>query len=242
MALNTYAVDFESGSSQYAQNTSPSAAVQLTGDLTLEGYIKLESLPATDAAMQFITMRTPADNKATYQFFLQDTTGTLSLRFFHRNSSSATDNIGVNWTPSTGTNYHVAVSITSNAAKFIVDGSQVGTDQNITNTRTHDANADLLLGALAGAPASQYFDGIMDEWRIWNTGRGVTNVNTYKQWKLQGNETNLVGLWNMNEGTGTTLTDATGNNNLTLVNTPTWTTTVPFTNYLDPSPAFFLMF
>ena len=43
--------------------------------------------------------------------------------------------------------------------------------------------------------------------------------------------TGLISWWRFNDGSGTTLTDSANAHNGTLVNTPTWSTDVPFTTY-----------
>ena len=42
-----------------------------------------------------------------------------------------------------------------------------------------------------------------------------------------GNEEGLVGYWDFNEGTGSTLTDQTSNDNDGVINGATWSTDVP---------------
>jgi hypothetical protein len=70
-----------------------------------------------------------------------------------------------------------------------------------------------------------YGKDVMAEFSVWNRVLTAEEINTYKYQKLTGSETGLVRLYHMDEGTGTTLTDATGNGyHATLVNSPTWVT------------------
>lgn len=57
------------------------------------------------------------------------------------------------------------------------------------------------------------FEGQMDEIRIWNSIRTQSQIKNNMCQSLEGNETGLVGYWNMNEGTGGTVTDLTSNGN-----------------------------
>ena len=66
----------------------------------------------------------------------------------------------------------------------------------------------------------EYFDGEIDEVRIWNTVRTETEIRDYMHNPLNGNEANLVAYYDFNQGnagnqnfTETTLTDSTTNNN-----------------------------
>ncbi|MGK7880322.1 MAG: LamG-like jellyroll fold domain-containing protein, partial [Crocosphaera sp.] len=62
-------------------------------------------------------------------------------------------------------------------------------------------------------PKWQPFNGELDEVRIWNIARTAEEIqNDYAQ-ELTGTETGLVGYWQFNEGTGTTVTDLSSNNN-----------------------------
>lgn len=57
---------------------------------------------------------------------------------------------------------------------------------------------------------TDYFDGKMDEVRIWNIARTQTELNSFKDTCLTGNETGLLAYYNMNEFTGNTISDVTG--------------------------------
>ena len=78
-------------------------------------------------------------------------------------------------------------------------------------------------------PSNQSLGGKIDEVRIWNIARTQAELQSYMSTLLSGSETGLVGYWNFNEGTGTTLTDQTSNDNDGTINGATWSTDVPFT-------------
>lgn len=59
----------------------------------------------------------------------------------------------------------------------------------------------------------QYFPGKIDEVRIWNRALTQSELRDSICKKLKGTETGLVGYWRMDEGTGTSTTDATANGN-----------------------------
>ena len=67
------------------------------------------------------------------------------------------------------------------------------------------------------------FDGQMDEVRIWSTTRSATEIQSLMNSELCGTETGLIAYYDFNQGTAggsngsiTTLTDKTGNNDGTL--------------------------
>ena len=72
---------------------------------------------------------------------------------------------------------------------------------------------------------SESWDGRLDDVRIWSTARTVTEISTNMNGCLPGTTPGLLALYNFEEGTGTSLTDRTGNGyHGTLVSSPAWTT------------------
>lgn len=72
-------------------------------------------------------------------------------------------------------------------------------------------NASLIFGSFLAN--GDYFDGLVDEIRIWNVARTQAQIKDNMCKKLTGSETGLVGYWDMNEGTGNTVGDLTSNGN-----------------------------
>ncbi len=54
----------------------------------------------------------------------------------------------------------------------------------------------------AGVPAAGFFNGVIDEARIWNVARSQAQIQADKNSELTSG-TGLIGRWGMNEGTGT---------------------------------------
>ncbi|MDG1477220.1 MAG: T9SS type A sorting domain-containing protein [Vicingaceae bacterium] len=65
-----------------------------------------------------------------------------------------------------------------------------------------------------------FYNGTIDDVRIWQTARNSNNIFEYKDSCLVGNETKLVAHYNFEAGTGTLITTdlTSGNNNGTLTN------------------------
>ena len=72
--LNTYSVDFESSSSQYAY-CADHAALSITGDLSIEAYIKPESLPTVGNSMVLVSKWDENSNKRSYKFDIYTVSG-----------------------------------------------------------------------------------------------------------------------------------------------------------------------
>jgi hypothetical protein len=61
-----------------------------------------------------------------------------------------------------------------------------------------------------------YYEGVIDEVRIWNVARTASEINSNMNTCLVGNETGLEVYYRMSEGSGSTLTDYAGSNNATI--------------------------
>lgn len=226
----TQSADLEAGSSQYFSRAD-TASLSLTGDFTLEGWVKFESLPGTDTKMQFISKWTGgATNDRTYQFYLRDSASVLQLVVFTSSDGAGTitDLETVDWTPSTGVWYHIAVSAdlgVTSTYKFYVDGAQQGTDQTGLVPSMADTTAPFYLGVNGNATDS-FFDGRMSLWRVWSSIRTGTEINDNKCNVFGGATSNMQAEWSLDN----VVTDASGNaNTLTNVNTVTFGADVPST-------------
>lgn len=82
-------------------------------------------------------------------------------------------------------------------------------DQSVNSTNTNP----LVIGTRQINFSPLFFSGQIDDVRIWNVTRTQAQIRDNMNRKLMGNETGLVGYWNMNEGTGATVNDLTSNAN-----------------------------
>jgi large repetitive protein len=73
------------------------------------------------------------------------------------------------------------------------------------------AQKTLMTGATAltiGGYDPAYFNGYMDEMRVWNVARSAADIASTMNHTLVGNETGLTGYWKFDEGTGTRVADS----------------------------------
>ena len=128
--------------------------------------------------------------------------------------------VAYTFTPNTW--YHVAATYNCTDRIIYVNGVVAGQDIPGVAHATSNAN-NFTIGSTNSA---EYFNGGIDEVRIWNTALTATDIARRKNCELAGNETGLVAYYKFNQGTAsgtntgvTSLTDATANaNNGTLTN------------------------
>lgn len=113
--------------------------------------------------------------------------------------------------------YHVAMTANSTELKYYLNGVWQGTIE--TGFALDYGSNPLYFGRTGDSGWEGYFNGKLDEVRIWNVARTQTQIQENMCKKLAGNESGLVAYYQMTDGSGTTLTDNSSNsNNGTLTN------------------------
>jgi hypothetical protein len=185
------AADFEASNTD-DMTVSDSTSLSITGDLTIECWVNFESTPSSGNYMFFVAKSDGTQAGNSYSFGLHNNGGTL--RLYHEiGDGTDTVGVGVNWTPSAGTWYHVASVYDSSTpdVTFYVDGSTQGSAQSTTQTAIQDVDTGLTLGNYT----TDYLDGKLDDVRIWNDVRTSDEISNNYQKHLLGNESNLVAYY-----------------------------------------------
>lgn len=119
----------------------------------------------------------------------------------------------------------VQVALVRRANSWFVYVDGVEYDLSNTSTPNIPTVATNLAGGTGGA---KYFNGRLDEWRVWTTARTITEIREQMHLINFGNETNLIANWQFNETSGTTAFDYVGSFDATHNNSPTiGTSTAP---------------
>ena len=210
------------GSSNYVTVTD--SGYTITNTLTMEAWIN----PTSTAGVQHIMGKwTPLGTSDSVHnsdgYLVAILNGKIAV--FLSNNGTNEQNFSSNSSVSSNTWTHVSLTFDSGVAKLYINGV-LDKEVNVSGiTSLHKSSQDLSIGAThTSSGTSYYFNGQIDEARIWNIARPSTDIQNDMYQTLSGNETGLVGYWNMDEATGTTLVDSSVNsNNGTLVNTPTFT-------------------
>ncbi len=113
---------------------------------------------------------------------------------------------------------HIAMVITSTTITLYVNGvgSQIASNQFV-----QQVNLGIHPNKIIGNDVccgSRFFQGEMDEVRIWNMARTQTQIRENMHLTLSGTENNLIAYYQFNESAGNTIIDAVNGSNGTLNN------------------------
>lgn len=111
----------------------------------------------------------------------------------------------------TGAWVHVAATrdASTGALAVLVNGQTDGTATS-TNMAALTASTTLTIGG--NSIDGRYFDGLIDEVRIWNLARTPTQIQATMNQKLNGNETGLVAYWSFDDAGAFMQPDASPSN------------------------------
>ena len=120
--------------------------------------------------------------------------------------------------------HHAAATYDGSTWNLYLDGAldatlAVGKPANAATTSlTAVGSALTTAGTAAG-----FFAGVVDEVRIWSTARTLGQIQAAKDSEITTAQTGLLGVWNLDEGSGSSLTDHSGNGKTgAAVASPTW--------------------
>lgn len=205
--------------SYFKTGASPTG-LSITGNITIEAWIKINSLPADRA--NIVAHNTGAYKE--YSLEIEKSDANYNLRLVRSLSDTPTLIVQkASWNPSTGIYYHVATTHnpSTGAANIVVDGTEIAT---ATQTGTVDSTtAEVTIGTFSTSEILS-FDGRISLVRIWDTVRSVSDLNTNKCNVFGSAQTNMQAEWSLDN----VLTDASGNGNtLTNVNSVVFATDTP---------------
>lgn len=201
---------------------------------TIEFWFKARTLDANDQYLFSLTksgasydgeLRCYLDGPTNNIVFTMDCTAPATTLTIKSGSTAITAGI---W-------YHVALvwqSDVANSMKMFVNGVQAGSSLT-PNCGMLINDQDLNIGRSTSTPTNSYFDGSMDELRIWSVVRSASDIQANMNTEIA-SATGLRGRWGFNNACGGTVAtnSVQGGLNGTLVNGVVWVAGSP----IPPAP------
>lgn len=238
-ALNSQSVELHKPN-QYLYALD-SQSLSITSSLTVEMWAKFNSIDG-----QYGTLATKyggGSNQRGYWFGYRDELG--NKKFESRISSDGSGgNTSVQTLPydlEADTWYHLVFVYTAAAGTVDVYVATTSLSAHVYagtmsghQTSIKDTTSKFMLGGIEGEEPGTWFDGTMDDVRVWNVARTQAQIDADFKTELTGSEPGLAAYWTFNGGS---LQDLTANNNdFTAPQSFTQSAEVPFDDAPPPPP------
>ena len=103
---------------------------------------------------------------------------------------------------------HFAMTYDQTAVTLYVNGNYMMDTQGAGKMGTGMLATVLSMLTIGGNPRGAYFNGQIDEFRLWNVARSQDDIMVNMNRPLIGDEAGLVGYWKFDDGDGTTAKDS----------------------------------
>ncbi|MBT7101805.1 LamG domain-containing protein, partial [Candidatus Poribacteria bacterium] len=177
------------------------AALKLTGAMTIEAWFKH---PAVDVAWPAVIASKAGAGGASWVMDLSSVDGNLEFIAFGGNGASPSGALTAQ-NLNDGLWHHAAGVWDGSEPRLYIDGALAATGPTTTGP-LFDTTDSVAIGNDAALAAATAFAGEIDEVRIWDVARSVAEIGATMSTTLVGDETNLVGYWNFDDGTGNDVT------------------------------------
>ncbi len=204
------------GSDDYV-NCGTLPALRPTSAITVEAWININSIGQWEGVVS--NLQDNGSEESGYAFYFNNENITWWLKTV--NGSTNFENNAPNASISTGSWNHIAGTYDGSALRLYVNGIFIDDYATTGNIDWTYSPLGFFVGSLKDNDENYYFDGKIDEVRIWNTARTETEIrqNMYRELPDPDSELTLVAYYKLNEtGSTTSAADSKGSNNGTLTN------------------------
>ena len=182
-------------------------ALNITSNITIETWIKFDQVHS-----DYVRIIGKGDSaNRTYGLWL-GTNGKLLFQIW--NSAGSGLNLEANTPLQPGVWYHISATRNGNTAKIYINGIEDATTTITVNPQTNTFPLTVGYGNL-----HTWLKGALDEVRVWNVARSLSQIQQGMYNALVGNETGLVAYYDFNQGIA-------GGNNTSIVSALDRTTNV----------------
>jgi hypothetical protein len=197
------ALDFDGSNDEIYTNTYSSA----TSSLTIEAWI----YPRATNYRRIISNYKGTSFGGQFAFDTYNATNNgRGLRFFAISATSVTHSVTIANVLTLNTWNHVAGTFDNGVMKLYVNGTAVATSTAPFTSLPANIN-EVTIGEDPSIVVSEFFNGMMDDVRIWTTARTASEISTNMNNCLVGNEAGLKNYWKLFENSGTGVLDIVTN-------------------------------
>ena len=218
-----------------------------TSDLTVEAWFYYDGSGSGEQVI--VSKYNQTHNKEGYSIRLSD--GELIVQVNATGGNADIDTAASSLTMVGGEGwYHVAMVVdqesgsenstvtgylNGSSSGWTAGNGSVADDTFTMNGSGTDTDKSFMIGAVDNGPnQTKYFDSQIADVRVWDTARSQADIQADMSRTLNGNETNLVGNWRLDEGSGTTVADSvSGGTNGTIGGSASWQATDSFSMAMD---------
>lgn len=213
------AVDLD-GVNDYVQ-LSNSALVANSANSTVEAWVKFDSFEGAQ-----VIYSEDISGGTIYQLYQNN--GSLNFGIWRTDVSGNWTIVSAPLDVELGEWVHVAGILDSTTGmQLYIDGTLVASKVENRRTNANSINSSQI-GRVTNNGGREYFQGQIDEVRVWNEARNEVEILNNYQRRVLAFEPNLVGYWNFEEGSGTESVDQTqANRDAILVEGTAWTEDTP---------------
>lgn len=217
VGIQSQALSFDGSNDYIDAGRGASDSLAIAGDLTVETWVKLDSLTGSTQGLIGFSGATNSETQANNILYLLavGSDGTLSLS--HEYDSGANVVMSSTETISVGEWVHVAGvrDTTANTWTLYLNGNAIANSNYGSGKEANGSSSGALkLGAIPITTGHDSFlDGQLDEMRIWNTTRSADDIRLSYDQQMTGSESGLVTYYRFDRVTDGTVDDLTSNNN-----------------------------
>lgn len=187
-------------------------SLDLTTGITLEAWIRADSWGPNHWSNNIISKETWAGGNETGYTLRCGNNGRLSLNLGQGGSNGWHEVISTGPVLSLNKWHHVAGTWDGTVLRIYADGRPLNSTAWIGTMGTN--NVEVKIGRLAFINENRFFDGEIEEVRIWNVARSMQQIRENMHRTLSGAETGLVSYYQLNDSTGSLIaSDPISNNN-----------------------------
>lgn len=205
-----YALNF---TGSYYVDAGSAASLDITGSFTIEFRMKWTSRPSSGTENHDIVSKY-GGGYGYRVYFTMDQYGSVNLYGRVRSSSYE---VSTSFTPTLGTWYHIAFVNNNGYLYLYLAGNRQSSRSAINPGST---TSSFGIGESESPFNAKYS---VDELAVWKVAKWTGFSFQVPTTPYMGTESNLAGLWHMNDGYGTTVKDSSPNSNQgTATSTPVW--------------------